>query len=106
MAILKVVRRKTRFTQIDNQTARDDRLSFAARGLLVWLLSWPADWEFHRSQLVAASPASKDHVATLLSELESAGYRSRERVRTETGTFATLTTIYEVPALNTSDGER
>lgn len=57
--------------------APDNRLTFAAQGLLIYLFSLPRDGCGRRfvteSQMVHASPKSRDHVRGLLRELESNG---------------------------------
>src|SRR5690554_3435670 len=75
---------KKDFQQLPNDTARDKRLSFRARGLLALMLSYPTDWEFNRDWL--AQQSDEDGVGavrTALKELETHGYLVRRRVKTD-----------------------
>lgn len=87
MAIIRQ-KRKDRFLVVDNKIIEDKRLSFKARGLLIYMLSKPDDWKFWTSELVKRS--AKDGISsirTALKELEAAGYLTRKRERSSKGTF-------------------
>ena len=87
MAIIRQ-KRKDRFLVVDNKIIEDKRLSFKARGLLIYMLSKPDDWKFWTSELVKRS--AKDGISsirTALKELEAAGYLIRKRERSSKGTF-------------------
>ena len=87
MAIIRQ-KRKDRFLVVDNKIIEDKRLSFKARGLLIYMLSKPDDWKFWTSELVKRS--AKDGISsirTALKELETAGYLTRKRERSSKGTF-------------------
>lgn len=62
------------FTRIDNRLLNDSRLTFAARGLLCFLLSKPDKWVLIKEHLINSSPAGSGVVSKLLTELEEAGY--------------------------------
>lgn len=49
-------RKVSNFTQIDNDVAQNAGLSFKARGILLYLLSKPDDWEVAMSDVVNNSP--------------------------------------------------
>ena len=53
-----------------NEMAQDSRLTWAARGLLLYMLSLPADWNLREDHLVRQSPKGRDHLRGLLCELE------------------------------------
>lgn len=92
------VKKEARFTVIDNQLATDSRLSFGARGLLVYLLSKPDNWEVRMSDLINASPAGRTAVTRMVKELEDAGYMRRVQERSTDGTFGQgHTEVYESP---------
>ena len=87
MAIIRQ-KRKERFSIVDNKVIEDERLSFKARGLLIYMLSKPDDWKFHTEELVKHS--SQDGVSavrTALKEIEKYGYLTRKRERSTKGTF-------------------
>ena len=45
-----------RFVILPNELAREQNLSFRARGLLAYLLSMPEDWLTNSNQLAGQSP--------------------------------------------------
>jgi len=88
------------FQQLPNDTARDKRLSFRARGLLALMLSYPADWEFNREWLAEQSDGEGvAAVRTALKELETHGYLVRRRTIVE-GRFHWQQIIYRWPQSN------
>jgi hypothetical protein len=67
------------FTIISNDHLRDERLSWAARGLLAWLCSHAEGYEITEATIVDAGPMKRDGIRTLLRELEGLGYLRRDR---------------------------
>ena len=53
--------------------AREARLSFEARGLLIFLLSLPADWTFYYKHIVMMSPSSMYRLRKTIAELRKIG---------------------------------
>ncbi|NKU21767.1 replication protein [Rhodococcus hoagii] len=92
-------RRTADFTTLSNAVINDARLSFRARGVLMWLLSKPSDWRTLSTAIAAQSPREgRDAIRTAMRELEEYGYLVRERVRDAgSGQFAMVQTIHEVP---------
>ncbi len=70
---------------VPNATAQDSNLSWAARGLLLFMLSQPIDWQFHENDLVNRSPMGRDHLRSVVRELEAAGYLWRSQARKASG---------------------
>ena len=73
MAIIRQ-KRKARFSIVDINVLEDERLSFKARGLLIYMLSKPDDWKFYTDEL--AKRSSKDGITAIksaLKEIENAG---------------------------------
>lgn len=64
---------KDNYTVLSNDLLQNKELSNAARGLLVLLLSRPADWEINTREL-ANGKDGKKAILTSLRELEKAGY--------------------------------
>lgn len=98
------VKKSRDFSVISNAAMRDERLSFAARGVLAYLLTKPDNWKVSTKELVRQgenltipSKAGKTAVLRMLKELEVCGYLKRERVRNSNGNFGWKTTIYEQP---------
>jgi hypothetical protein len=67
------------FTIISNDHLRDERLSWAARGLLAWLCSHAEGYEITEATIVDAGPTKRDGIRTLLRELEELSYLRRDR---------------------------
>ena len=91
------VKKKEKYTTLENALTQNSDLSWAARGMMGYLLSKPNNWETQVSDLIKQSPAGKEHVGTVLRELQRFGYIKREKVRQKDGTFAFETTVYEEP---------
>ena len=70
---------------VPNATAQDTSLSWAARGLLTFMLSMPQNWHFHEHDLVKRSPMGRDHLRSIVRELEAHGYVQRTRRRDASG---------------------
>ena len=98
MAIIRNPNRSN-FTIIDNRVLEDTRLSWGARGMAAYLLSKPDTWEVMRQHLINQSPGGRGVVDSILEELGSFGYITREeQPRGERGRFDSVTTIvHEVP---------
>lgn len=87
-----------RFTIVDNALIEDTRMSFRARGLLVYLLSRPAGWRCDHRQLAKLTQEGERAVRTALAEIRICGYsRSvREQDKT-TGRWRTDVEVSEKP---------
>jgi len=91
------VARRARYTSIDRRTIRDTRLSFRARGVLLWLLDRP-DESTTDSDLIAEHGAEgRDAIRTALRELRDHGYMTRRKVRGERGRWVTESWVFERP---------
>lgn len=92
------VAKEGNFTQIENATLRDERLSFRATGLLAYLLSLPDGSSVDSRALVARKTEGRDAIQTAYRELVDLGYVHRRRRRVaDTGEFTTTTYVLEVP---------
>lgn len=86
------------YFSILNTTARDERLSLAARGLLVYMLSMSDDWAFNLSGLTKALNISRPTLVKYLKELQNAGYIDIKREQNQRGQFAGYTwLVNEIP---------
>lgn len=104
MTIIRGPQPRENFQILPNATARDRRLSFRARGLLVLMLSYPPDWQFNREWLARQTDGEGvSAVRTALQELERFGYLVRKRVSVD-GRFTWNHTVYRTP-LEASAGE-
>lgn len=91
MIIRKVPGREAGYTVLSNDLL-NDRLSWDARGLLVFLVSKPDDWQVCVSALVnetaqSARPAGRDKVYAILKELRDMGYIIKQDRRGPGGKF-------------------
>lgn len=94
-----VVRRKRseNFAIIPNHVAEDTRLSFEARGVLVYLLAKPHDWDIRITDL-RKQGLGRDRAYRILDELAQAGYLERVQEAGPNGRFgATSYTVYDDP---------
>lgn len=103
--VIRISKHERAFLTVANATVQDARLSWAARGLLVYLLSLPADWDIRVSHLVNQGGAGRDAVRRMLRELQEFGYASGvgrdTQERGERGRFGqTEIRVYESPSLN------
>lgn len=89
---------KKRFTTVANETVDDGRLSFRARGLIVWLLSKPDGWRINAREICAFGTEGRDAVLTALKELETCGYLRREKVQMPGGRWVTHSMLYDSPS--------
>lgn len=94
------VRKQSRFVTVSSVPFNDSRLSWAARGVLAYLLSKPDNWECRNQDLMAQGDLGRDGIRTVLKQLKECGYMVRERVNDPvTGRFITVTTVYEEPSI-------
>ncbi len=96
MPTIRVVKRAS-FAMIDRRTAEDERLSFRARGVLLWLLAKPDDWHTDSILIAEAGQEGRDAVRTALNELQRYGYLVRERRQNEAGQWVTDWLVQEQP---------
>ena len=77
--------RRHRFVVVDQRAVEDNRLSWAARGLLCYLLSRPDDWKVMVNDLRKRGNLGRDGVYRLLRELRTVGYARFQRLRDRNG---------------------
>jgi len=83
-------RRKNRnYTVIDNAVFDDERISWAAMGLLAWLRSRPENWTINVDYLRKRSGLGRDKLYGQLNELIEAGWIVKEWHRSK-GSFAAI----------------
>lgn len=106
MAIIRQ-KRKERFSIVDNKVIEDERLSFKARGLLIYMLSKPDDWKFYTEEL--AKRSNKDGISTIktaLNEIEDAGYLTRKQGHKKNGQFTSQDWILTDTSTNSPQVEK
>lgn len=94
MSIIRAPRPDSKFYTLDKSISEDERLSWAARGLLIFLLGKPDHWEVSVRHLIGQTKdaigksSGRDAVRVILKELEQAGYLRKGLARAEGGAFA------------------
>ncbi len=99
-AVITIIRarRRRRFVILDQQAVDDERLSWAARGLLHHLLARPDDWKVLVKDLQRRGDLKRDGIYKLLKELRKIGYARLEWIRDEQGRVCgAIYFIYEQP---------
>lgn len=85
------------FTVIQNHVIRDKRLSWRARGILIYLLSQPDDWKTSSAHLTAVGLEGRDSVRNALDELQTIGYLKRQKHQDDRGRWTTAIYVYDDP---------
>jgi hypothetical protein len=108
MSIIRAQRPHSGFTVVRNDVAQDSRLSFRARGLLIYILSLPDNWRTDSVTLAKEGVEGRDAIRKCLTEMETTGYLKRLKTQNELGHWETLWYVYDHPettnAENTEDG--
>jgi hypothetical protein len=91
---------ESNFYLLDKRISEDKRLSWAARGLLIYILGKSDNWLVSATALVNEAagtdkPTGRDATYSLLDELIKAGYVRREQRRGKDGKMAGVTYIIE-----------
>jgi hypothetical protein len=90
---------QSKFTITANATAEDPNLSWAAKGLLWYIISRPLTWELHYWQLETVYKGNRrgggrDAVRNCLKELREAGYMKHTKIRSEKGQWSHRYDVY------------
>jgi hypothetical protein len=87
MTIRRAPRPDTRFYTLNKDISEDLRLSWAARGLLIFLLGKPDHWEVSVKHLIKQTEeavgkhSGRDAVRVIIKELEQVGYITADKAR-------------------------
>ncbi|WP_050069875.1 hypothetical protein [Anaerosalibacter massiliensis] len=85
------------YVMVNKSPVKDDGLSWKAKGILVYLLSLPDDWQIYESELVKHSTDGKASLNSGIKELIERGYIERIVRRNEQGHFKGYTyVVHEV----------
>lgn len=88
-----------KFLLFNRKTAQNKKLSFEARGLLLYVLSKPPKWEAQDADLMREGGIKKFALNSILKELKECGYARRYRERQRDGTFKFILEVAEEPGL-------
>jgi hypothetical protein len=94
-------KRSKHFTVIDNGVLEDDRISFRAKGVLVFLLSKPDNWKVSERHLARTGQEGVTAIRAALKELEQAGYIERRRLQGAGGLFEWESVVFDTPRFDT-----
>jgi hypothetical protein len=84
MSIIRSPRPESNFYILNKRISEDSRLSWSARGMLIFLLGKPDHWRVNIEALInctgeSCRPAGKTAVYAIISELLQAGYMTRQK---------------------------
>lgn len=82
--------REDPYTRVLNSMIKDKRLSFKARGLLVFMLSQPANWTTRVGWIEEQATEGREAIRSAIEELEALGYLRREKVKDDSGQFVSF----------------
>lgn len=85
--VYRVGHRTLPFSQLANDMIRDKRATTDARFLLVFVLTYPPDWEFNISWLQRELGWGRDKTRNAIKSLVKQGYCKRDRNRNDDGTL-------------------
>ncbi len=103
MAIIKV-HKKNRYVVVDNKLARNSKLTLKSKGLMLYLLSLPADKNITVKELEKHTIEGLDALHNAVNELITEGYINKLTYRNEKGLFQTEYTVYEYPQVSNLEG--
>lgn len=101
--IVRAARPDAQFLIISNDLARDERLSNAALGLLIRILSYPDNWRVDYRSLAQQCREGERAIRTSLAELREAGYAVLVKWQDERGRWHSQSTVYDSPQTPSSD---
>lgn len=86
---------------INKAIVEDDKLSWRAKGLWLYLMSRPDGWQVYEHDLMNKGTEGRDAIKTALKELETVGYIHRTRKRNKKGQLSSYEyEVYENPVEN------
>lgn len=98
MAVFRVYKESGNFVTVHKSFIHDDNLSWKAKGILLYLLSRPDDWQIYETELVRHSTDGLSGLKTGIKELEKVGYIQRTRKRDDKGRLKEYEyVVYEKP---------
>jgi len=85
MPIFKIHPSKKEYVTVSNKTLRDPRLSFKAKGILAYLLSYSENWRPQVLDIVNHGTEGKSAVWSAFRELRALGYMEMVHFRSKNG---------------------
>lgn len=87
MATFRVFKESGNFVTVNKEFIHNNNLSWKAKGILLYLLSRPDDWQVYETELQKHAADGKDSLKSGIKELEEVGYIKRDRKRDDKGHF-------------------
>lgn len=98
MATFRTIKQDGDFVLVHKKFIYDSKLSARAKGVLLYLLSRPNDWQIYTSEIQKHMTDGIKSVNSAVKELMDAGYIKRTLKRSEKGTFKGYEyLVYEIP---------
>lgn len=97
MAIVKIVKRDCPYVTIDKTGVDDPNLSWAATGLLTYLIGRPGNWKVNITHLSSVKTCKETATKSALKELREANYCHYFMVRKDGKISETFYLVFEVP---------
>lgn len=94
--IMKIKKRENYYVQVDKRGVEDPRLSWAATGLLTYLLGRPSDWKINVEHLKKVKTNGRDSTRNALNNLREAGYCHYFEVRERGKIVENIYIVFEV----------
>ena len=104
--IVRSARPHLNYTVVHNDLIEDSRISWKARGLLMYLLSKPDHWRTSMAHLTAQSPEGLHSVRSGMKELEQYGYVKRIRKQNSHGQWSMTTVVFDQPQPVDNSGDK
>ena len=97
-SIVRAIKNKDNpYVMINKQGIQDPNISWAAKGLLAYLLSLPDDWKIYVKELTNHTSGGRDHTYTVIRELLRSGYMEKVEYRYKGRVLALNYNVFEVP---------
>ena len=98
MATFRVYKESGNFVTVHKNFIHDPNISWKAKGILLYLLSRPDDWQVYEKELEKHSLDGRDSLKNGIKELEATGYIVRTRKRDDKGRLREYEySVYEQP---------
>ena len=88
MSIIRIKKKEHPYVQVDKRVLEDSRLSWRAKGILVYLLTKPDGWTVKVADIWGKGQEGRGAVQACLKELEKHGYAQLVTIKGEGTTFA------------------
>jgi hypothetical protein len=94
-------KRNDNFTVVNNKVLQNKEMSWAAKGMLVYLLHLPDGWQINVADLWSRSKNGRDSTAAIMKELIDTGYVTRSKSKGERNLFKGYDyTVSDEPTVN------